>query len=170
MSVVGNESRMLSARRRLLALSVALAVVGISISCRKEADTVSEPFSILTRLGLLPSLNAVIAAAEPGDTVVIEEWQALAAIDEEFAVDEERAIASDRLPKDYVMDPIRLEVEGKLEKRVLELDLLLQARYPDRGMTSASVGPGSSWDARRDLDDFATWTAQAKATLESLRP
>ena len=58
---------------------------------------------------------------EAYETDALEEWQALDVVDETMAVEEERALASDWLPKDYVMDPIRLEVEGNLEKSVLEL-------------------------------------------------
>lgn len=102
---------------------------------------------------------------EAYETDVLEEWQALASVEEDLAADEDRAIASDWLPKDYVMDPIRLEVEGNLETRVLELDPLMKTRYTERGIDSALVGPGRPWDAWRGSEDFAMWDARAKAAL-----
>ena len=51
-----------------------LLVVGLLISCeKKETLPVSETISIANRPGSWSSLNAAIAAAEPGDTVIIDQ-------------------------------------------------------------------------------------------------
>jgi hypothetical protein len=73
MSVVGNKSRMRKAMRHCLALGVVVVAVGLFFSCQKESVLISEPFSIVNRTGSWAFVNAAIAAAEPGDTVVIDQ-------------------------------------------------------------------------------------------------